>query len=75
MVLGEFLKPMFATVDSKKSLFGGGEAEQTWRPMLVDEIGKQMAGAGGLGFAVPIYEAMRRMQMGTPKGTPKGTPE
>ncbi len=62
MVLGEFLKPMFETVDSKKTIFSGGDAEKTWRPMLVDEIGKQIASAGGLGLAAPIHDAMLRMQ-------------
>jgi flagellar protein FlgJ len=62
MALGEFLKPMFDTVDSKANLFGGGEAEKTWKPMLIDEIGKQIAATGGLGLAVPIHDAMLRMQ-------------
>jgi peptidoglycan hydrolase FlgJ len=64
MALGEFLKPMFDTVDSKNNLFSGGEAEKTWKPMLVDEIAKQMAAHGGLGLAGPIHDAMLRMQEG-----------
>jgi Rod binding domain-containing protein len=64
MALGEFLKPMFDTVDSKNNLFSGGEAEKTWKPMLVDEIGKQIAAHGGLGLAGPIHDAMLRMQEG-----------
>jgi Rod binding domain-containing protein len=64
MALGEFLKPMFDTVDSKSSLFSGGEAEKTWKPMLIDEIGKQIAAHGGLGLAGPIHDAMLRMQEG-----------
>jgi Rod binding domain-containing protein len=64
VALGEFLKPMFATVDTKKNLFSGGDAEKTWKPMLVDEIAKQMAAAGGLGLAAPIHDAMLRMQEG-----------
>ncbi len=64
MALGEFLKPMFGTVDSKKNLFSGGDAEKTWKPMLVDEIGKQIAAHGGLGLAGPIHDAMLRMQEG-----------
>jgi Rod binding domain-containing protein len=64
MALGEFLKPMFDTVDSKSTLFSGGEAEKTWKPMLVDEIGKQIAAHGGLGLAGPIHDAMLRMQEG-----------
>jgi flagellar protein FlgJ len=64
MALGEFLKPMFDTVDSKHNLFSGGEAEKTWKPMLVDEIAKQIAAHGGLGLAGPIHDAMLRMQEG-----------
>jgi Rod binding domain-containing protein len=64
MALGEFLKPMFETVDSKKNLFGGGDAEKTWKPMMVDEIGKQIAASGGLGLAGSIHDAMLRMQEG-----------
>ena len=33
-------------------------AEATWRPMLVDAIGKQMAAHGGIGLAVPVFNAM-----------------
>ncbi len=64
MALGEFLKPMFETTESKSALFGGGDAEKTWKPMLIDEIGKQIAASGGLGLAAPLHEAMLRMQAG-----------
>ena len=43
MALGPLLEPMFATVDSSKGPFGGGEAEQTWRPMMVTELAKGIA--------------------------------
>jgi len=62
MALGEFLKPMFATVDSKNDSFTGGEAEKTWKPMLIDEIAKQIGASGGLGLAGPTHDAMLRMQ-------------
>lgn len=64
MALGEFLKPMFDTVNDQNGLFSGGEAEQTWKPMLVDEIGKLIAAHGGLGLAGPIHDAMLRIQEG-----------
>ena len=64
MTLGAMLGPMFQTLDLSKSPFGGGEAEKTWQPMLVDAIGKQMAKAGGLGLAVPVFNQMLRMQEG-----------
>ena len=62
MAIGELLKPMFDTVDAAHSAFGGGEAEAAWRPMLVDAIGKQMAANGGIGLAVPVFNAMLRAQ-------------
>jgi Rod binding domain-containing protein len=62
MALGQLLAPMFATVDAAHSAFGGGEAEKTWRPMLIDAIGKQMAAHGGLGLAAPVFASMLHMQ-------------
>jgi len=62
MAIGQLLQPMFATVDSAHGAFGGGEAEATWRPMLVDAIGKQMAAHGGIGLATPVFNAMLRVQ-------------
>lgn len=62
MALGQLLQPMFETVDVKHNAFGGGDAEAAWRPMLVDAIGKQMAERGGIGLAVPVFNAMLRAQ-------------
>jgi len=62
MAIGQLLAPMFDTVDTSHSLFGGGEAETTWKPMLVDAIGKQIEGHGGFGLAQPVYAAMLRAQ-------------
>ena len=62
MAVGQLLQPMFETIDVKHSPFGGGAAEETWRPMLVDAIGKQMATHGGIGLAVPVFNAMLRAQ-------------
>ena len=62
MALGALLAPMFATVDAGKGLFGGGDGEQAWRPMLSQEIAKHIAAHGGLGLAVPVFNQMLRMQ-------------
>lgn len=62
MAIGQLLQPMFETIDVKHSPFGGGEAESTWRPMLVDAIARQMAAHGGIGLAVPVFNAMLRAQ-------------
>jgi peptidoglycan hydrolase FlgJ len=65
MAIGELLAPMFDTVDSAHGPFGGGDAEAAWRPMLVREIGKQIETQGGLGLAVPVFQALLRKQEGT----------
>lgn len=62
MAINQLLAPMFDTVDTSGGLFGGGEAEQAWRPMLISEIAKKIAQAGGLGLAEPVYQQMLRMQ-------------
>lgn len=62
VAIGELLAPMFETVDTAHGLFGGGEAEATWRPMMVQAIGRQMAANGGLGLADAIYSALMRAQ-------------
>ena len=62
MVLGQFLAPMFQTVDTSKGLFGGGDGEAAWKPMLVQELAKQVAARGGLGLAGPIMNQMLRAQ-------------
>ena len=62
MALNEMLAPIFGTADNSKSIFGGGEGEATWRPMLVSEMAKKIASAGGLGLAQPVYQQMLRLQ-------------
>jgi Rod binding domain-containing protein len=62
MTLGELLKPMFDTVDTASGPFGGGAAESAWKPMLVQEMAKQTARAGGLGIAAHVYSQILRMQ-------------
>ena len=62
MAIGELLQPMFDTVDTAHTLFGGGNAEAAWRPMLVQEMAKQIAAHGGLGLARPVHAVLLRMQ-------------
>jgi Rod binding domain-containing protein len=70
MALGQFLSPMFDTVKPGEGLFGGGAGEGQWRPMMTQEIAKQIEKSGGLGIAVPVYRQMLQMQEAV-KGTPK----
>ena len=62
MAIGQLLQPMFETVDVAHAAFGGGNAEATWRPMMVDAIGKQMAAHGGIGLAASVQREMLKMQ-------------
>jgi len=61
MAISQFLQPMFQTLPTNGA-FGGGAGEAAWRPMMIDQIAKQIAAHGGLGLAKPIEEAMRRAQ-------------
>ena len=62
VAIGQMLEPMFATADPSKGLFGGGSAEEAWRPMMVTELAKGIAAHGGLGLARPVMEQMMRLQ-------------
>ena len=54
MFLSTMMQPMFATLKPGKGLFGGGNAEATFNGMLVEEYGKVMAKAGGVGIAAMV---------------------
>ena len=62
MALSQLLAPMFDTVDSSKGLFGGGEAEAQWKPMMTAELAKHVAAHGGLGLARPVMQQMLHLQ-------------
>lgn len=62
---GMFLSQMFGHVfDSLKTdgPFGGGHAEKMYRSLLVDEYGKTMARAGGIGIADQVMKEILRNQ-------------
>ncbi|HEY8964149.1 MAG TPA: rod-binding protein [Alphaproteobacteria bacterium] len=61
MFIGEMLKPMFETVQTDE-LFGGGEAEDTWKGLMVEEYGKQITRSGGIGLSDDIKTKMIEMQ-------------
>jgi Rod binding domain-containing protein len=61
--LGSLLQPMFEGLNARGP-FGGGQAEEMWRPMLVTELGKQLAGAGGIGLADAVLRQMLKLQEG-----------
>jgi len=61
MFIGQMLQPMFNTVEVDET-FGGGEAEEMWRGMMVEEMAKQVAAQGGVGIAPIVQKEMMRLQ-------------
>ncbi len=59
--LSQALRPMFADIGAEKP-FGGGLAEDMWRSLEIDEYGKAMARAGGIGIADAVFREMLRTQ-------------
>jgi Rod binding domain-containing protein len=63
-----FLAQMVAQMHSgieAKGPFGGGFAEETYRALLYQEIGRQMALSGGVGIAAAVYDEMVKSQGGS----------
>ncbi len=59
--LSQMLQPMFASL-STEAPFGGGLAEEMWRSLQVDEYGKAMARAGGIGVADAVMQEILKTQ-------------
>lgn len=66
--LSQMLKPMFEGL-STDGMFGGGEAEATWRTFLIDAMAQQTVRAGGIGLADTVMAEMIRMQSEQTAGT------
>jgi flagellar protein FlgJ len=59
--IGQMLENMFSTVDTN-GFMGGGEAEETYRSLMIEQYGKLMSQAGGIGVADYVKREMLRMQ-------------
>lgn len=59
--LSQMLGHMFAGVETD-GMFGGGEAEQVYRSLLVDEYGKAMSRSGGIGIADQVMSEILKVQ-------------
>jgi Rod binding domain-containing protein len=57
----QMVEHMFKGV-STDSYFGGGYAEDTYRSMMVQEFGKALAKAGGLGIADAVSRELMLLQ-------------
>ncbi len=59
--LSMMLKPMFEGL-STDGMFGGGDAEATWRSFMVDAMARKTAQSGGVGLADVVMSEMIKMQ-------------
>jgi Rod binding domain-containing protein len=57
----EFLGEMFSGI-STDGPFGGGQGEQMFRSLMLDEYGKQFAAQGGFGLASAVQRELLKMQ-------------
>lgn len=61
MFISEMLAPMFQGIKTDGE-FGGGEGEDAFRPMLIDQYAKAIAGKGGIGVADSVLKEILKMQ-------------
>ena len=59
--ISQMLKPMFQNIKVEEP-FGGGQAEEMFRSMQVDEYGKAIAKAGGIGISDAIFHEILKSQ-------------
>ena len=59
--ISQMLAPMFQGLDASGP-FGGGSGEDAFKSFLMEEVGKQMSRAGGLGLADDLTREMLKMQ-------------
>ena len=59
--LGQMLQPMFQNIQAAEP-FGGSSSEKMWRTMQVEEYGKALAKAGGIGIADAVFREIIKTQ-------------
>ena len=59
--ISQMLESMFSTRDLKESL-GGSEAEETYQSFMIQEYGKIIGRAGGIGISDQIKRSMLELQ-------------
>jgi flagellar protein FlgJ len=61
MFIAEMLGPMFQGLETDGP-FGGGNAEASFRPMLIDQYADAIAKGGGVGIAESVLKEILKMQ-------------
>jgi Rod binding domain-containing protein len=61
MFVAEMLQPMFSGIETDGP-FGGGQGEEVFRPMLLDQYADAVAKSGGVGIADAVLKEILRLQ-------------
>jgi Rod binding domain-containing protein len=61
MFLSQLVKPMFEGIETDE-MFGGGPGEDMFKGLLVEEYGKAISRAGGVGIAEQVQNELLRLQ-------------
>lgn len=61
MFLTQMMQPMFDTIPTD-GIMGGGQSEEIYRSFMLDEYGKLMAKAGGIGVADHVRRELLKLQ-------------
>jgi len=61
LFLAQMLQPMFKGIETD-ALFGGGPGEDVYKSMLVQEYGKAISRAGGVGIADAVQAEILKLQ-------------
>ena len=61
VLISQMLNSMFEGVKTD-GMFGGGEGEEMFRSLMLDEYGKQMTKQGGLGLADHVTRELLKKQ-------------
>lgn len=61
MFIAEMLQPMFSGIETDGP-FGGGQGEDVFRPMLLDQYAEAVAKGGGVGIADAVLKEILRLQ-------------
>ncbi|MGK2284486.1 rod-binding protein [Pedomonas sp. V897] len=65
VLIGEMVNVMLSTVPTD-GYMGGGNAEEIYRSMMGQEMGREIARQGGLGIAPALMNEIVRLQGGQP---------
>jgi peptidoglycan hydrolase FlgJ len=57
----EFLGQMFEGIPTDGA-FGGGQGEEMFRSLMLDQYGKQLENQGGFGLAGPVAKQLLKLQ-------------